>query len=407
MKRFLEYFKMALSNIGHRKMRAYLTMIGIFIGITAVVAIISLGQGLQGAINDQFSSLGTDKIWIQPGTSSFGTDSVVLDESDKRIIEDEQGVASVAGISYENARVEYKDQVAFMTVMGVSKEDDSLSLINEIYQTGTNGGRPLNSKDNSKVALGYNYAVPDKIFKTAIKIGDKIVINNNTFKVAGFNKKYGNSGDDGTVLIISTAFKRVFNKDIKDDYKFLIAKIASGENPKTVADRIKHDLDDERGLSEGDEDFTLKTTEELMDSFNSILSIVQVVIVGLAAISLLIGGIGIMNTMYTAVVERTQEIGVMKAIGAKNREVLSIFLIESGMLGLMGGLIGVVLGLGISKLVELGGLLWIGTPYLRMWWSWGLIGSALAFSFFVGMLSGIAPAYQASKKKPVDSLRYE
>jgi putative ABC transport system permease protein len=114
-----------------------------------------------------------------------------------------------------------------------------------------------------------------------------------------------------------------------------------------------------------------------------------------------------MNTMFTAVVERTQEIGIMKAIGARNSDVLSIFLIESGLLGLIGGIVGVLIGLGISYAVEVLGAAWIGTPYLKMWWSWGLIISALAFSFIVGALAGLFPAWKASMQKPVDSLRYE
>ncbi|MBR9703626.1 ABC transporter permease [Candidatus Woesearchaeota archaeon] len=114
-----------------------------------------------------------------------------------------------------------------------------------------------------------------------------------------------------------------------------------------------------------------------------------------------------MNTMYTAVVERTQEIGIMKAIGARNSNIMLIFLIESGLLGLVGGIIGVAFGLGISYTTELLGAIWIGSPYLKAWWSWGLIFSALAFSFVTGTASGLAPAWQASKKKPVESLRYE
>jgi putative ABC transport system permease protein len=111
--------------------------------------------------------------------------------------------------------------------------------------------------------------------------------------------------------------------------------------------------------------------------------------------------------MYTSVLERRREIGIMKAIGAKNRDVMVIFLIESGMLGLIGGAIGVLVGLGVAKLVEVIGGAVLGTNYIRAWWSWGLILGALAFSFLTGAVSGVAPAYQASKQKPVDSLRYE
>jgi putative ABC transport system permease protein len=199
----------------------------------------------------------------------------------------------------------------------------------------------------------------------------------------------------------------VFDVDVKNEYQQVIVKTAASQNPNIIAEDVRQQLRKDHNKKVGEEDFTLQTTEQLMDSFNSVLLIVQVVIIGIAAISLLIGGIGIMNTMYTAVVERTQEIGIMKAIGARNSDILTIFMMEAGVLGLVGGAIGVAIGLGIAKAVEFFGAVYLGSPLLRAWWSWELIAAALLFAFVVGMLSGTLPAYQASKQKPVDSLRYE
>ncbi len=143
-----------------------------------------------------------------------------------------------------------------------------------------------------------------------------------------------------------------------------------------------------------------------MESFQVILNIIQIFLIGIAAISLVVGGIGIMNTMYTSVLERTKEIGIMKSIGAKNSDILIIFLIESGILGLIGGLIGIILGMSFSKLIELGaklagyGMIQVSFPLL-------LILGTLLFSFLIGTISGVLPARQASKLKPVDALRYE
>jgi len=162
-----------------------------------------------------------------------------------------------------------------------------------------------------------------------------------------------------------------------------------------------------RGLKEGNEDFEVSTTEELMKAFNTLLNIVQGVLVGIALISLVVGGIGIMNTMYTAVLERTKEIGILKAVGAQNRDILSLFLVESGILGLAGGAIGVLLGMGFSKLVELVATMALQTKLLQAYFPWYLTLGSLAFSFLVGTVSGILPAYQASRQKPVDALRYE
>lgn len=402
-----DYFMMALENFKHRKTRSWLTMIGIFIGITAVVAIVSLGQGLGVAIDEQFSELGIDKIFIQPGGGGFGsTGSVILDESDRRVIDDTQGVINTLGMTYQSARVTYKDNELNVLVTGLTI-DDGGDLWYDMQKNNIEEGRMLERGDNFKAFVGYDYSQDDKVFERAAELGDSITINGTDFDIIGFQEDFGNSADNQNIYITADAYRRVFGVAIEDKYLYIIAQSGPGLNPSLVAERIEKNLREHRNRDEGDEDFSLQTTEELQGSFNQILLIVNVVIIGIAAISLVIGGIGIMNTMYTAVVERTQEIGIMKAIGARNSDIMLIFLIESGLLGLVGGIIGVIIGLLISKGIEIAGTLIIGTPLLRAWWSWWLIAGALLFSFLVGSLAGTLPARQASKQKPVDSLRYE
>ena len=157
-------------------------------------------------------------------------------------------------------------------------------------------------------------------------------------------------------------------------------------------------------VKEGEEDFQVTTSIQLMEGFNNILNVVQIVLIGIAAISLFVGGIGIMNTMYTSVLQRRKEIGIMKSIGATNTAILTIFLFESGILGIIGGTIGVIFGLLLSKGVELGASL-AGIDLLKAYISIPLIMSALVFSFLIGALSGFMPAKQASKLQPVDALR--
>ncbi len=403
-----DYFRMAIGNLRHRRLRSWLTMIGIFIGITAVVAIISLGQGLQAAINDQFAALGTNKIYVTPGSGflSGGATAPKLTEKDRRTMERVPGVKDTLGFGYTSAKMTYKDQDNYALVMGITTQDGE-EVWKDSWGDFLAAGRLIQKGDNSKAYLTYDYTLDKKVFPHRMQLYDNFYINNQSFQIVGFQKQVGNSGDDQTIYITADAYNRVFGTKVEDDYKNILIRVQDGADPAVVADNVKKALRNERGVKEGEEDFTLQTAEQLMESFNSILLIVQVVIIGIAAISLVIGGIGIMNTMYTAVVERTQEIGIMKAIGARNGDVLIIFLVEAGVLGLIGGAIGVALGLGIAKLTELAGALYIGTPYLRAWWSFGLIGGALLFSFLVGAVSGVAPAWQASRQKPVDSLRYE
>jgi len=187
----------------------------------------------------------------------------------------------------------------------------------------------------------------------------------------------------------------------------IVAQANLGEDPEKIADDITKELRRERNVQEGKEDFTVETPNQLAESFNVILDIVQIVLIGIAGISLLVGGIGIMNTMYTTVLERTKEIGVMKAMGARNSHILYLFVVESGLYGLGGGIVGVLIGISIAKLVEAIFIAVLGPALLSVEISWPLLVSTLLFSFIVGCLSGIAPARVAAKMHPVDSLRYE
>jgi putative ABC transport system permease protein len=162
----------------------------------------------------------------------------------------------------------------------------------------------------------------------------------------------------------------------------------------------------DRDLKRGNEDFNVQTFEQVLETFSVILGIVQLVVVGIATISLVVGGIGIMNTMYTSVLERTRQIGVMKAIGAKDSHILLIFLFEAGIIGLFGGTVGVILGTIAGKTVETAASI-AGYSMLRVALTLKIALTGLLFAFFVGVLSGIAPARQASKLNPVEALRYE
>jgi len=174
-----------------------------------------------------------------------------------------------------------------------------------------------------------------------------------------------------------------------------------------VAETIERKLRRSRGEKEDQETFTVQTSEQLAQTFQSIFAVIQAVFVGIAAISLVVGGIGFMNTMYTAVLERTKESVTMKAVGAKNSDILYIFLFESGLLGLVGGSIGILLGVGIAKAVEYIATVQLGTVFLQAAFGYELILGALLFSFVVGSASGVLPAIQAAKLKPADALRYE
>ena len=401
-----DYIGYVFENFRKRKLRSWLTMLGIFIGIAAVVALVSLGQGLQQFIDEQFEAFGTDKLIIQPktGFAPPGSDvtTIELTSNDEEIVERTRGVVETTSFIIENVKVEFNGQTRFHQLFSIPT-DEGKKLYDEINQFEVQNGRDISKGDKFKILVGIGF-IEDDLFQPNVKVGDKIEINDMEFKVIGNYERIGNTGDDRTLVITEDAMREIFN--VKERVDFILARTAKSEKPSNVAARVEKELRTFRDLEEGKEDFVVQTSEDFIESFQNILLVIQIVLVGIAAISLLVGGIGITNTMYTAVLERTKEIGIMKAIGARNSDILKIFLLESGILGLAGGAIGVALGMGFSKLVEIA-VSTTGNTFLKAAFSPYLIAGALLFAFVVGTVSGAMPAIRASKLRPVDALRYE
>ena len=401
-----DYFYLSFNNLRRRKLRSWLTMLGIFIGIAAVVALISLGQGMQAAIKSEFESFGADKITIQPrgtmGPPGSGTSqSTQLTSKDLEVIKRVDGVKGAAGLILKTGRIEYKDEVEFNFIDGISQDSEEKRIVS-FYDIGQ--GRDLKSGDDKKVVVGISY-IEGKVFNEKLRLGDKISIEGQEFEIVGVLAKIGNPYDDSAIIMTKDAIKKLYN--IEDEESMIYAQVDDVDEIDRVKVDIGHDLRRERGEKEGQETFQVTTSAQMLESFSNIFGIVQAVLVGIAGISLVVGGIGIANTMYTSVLERTKEIGTMKAVGAKNSDILLMFLIESGLLGLIGGVIGVAIGIGLSKGAEYFASIALGTNLLQASTSISLIVEALVFSFVIGAASGVLPAYQASKLKPVDALRYE
>jgi len=400
------YFPLAFNNLKRRKLRAWLTMIGIFIGIAAVVGLISLGQGLQQYINEEFQKLGSDKIIIMsktfgPPGSAVGK-SLILTSNDLKVVENVRGVKWAIGFLTKSGQIKYKDESNINYIIGM--DPDEVELISEIQSFEVLEGRQLKEGDKYKIVVGYNH-VYGEIWKKPLRVGSTVEIEGAEFKIIGVMDKIGNAFDDAQVYVAKEILAELL--EIEDEESQILAKTDIGFDPQDVAETIERKLRRSRGEKEEEETFSVQTSEQLLETFNSIFAVVQAVFVGIAAISLVVGGIGIMNTMYTAVLERTKEIGTMKAIGAKNSDIMLIFLIESGLLGLVGGLIGIAIGAGLAKGIEYVAATALGTVFLRAYFPWYLILGALMFSFVIGSLSGLLPAIQASKLKPADALRYE
>lgn len=404
---FKDYITLALNAVLRRRKRSILTLLGIIIGIAAVVSLITLGQGLKNSISGQFNALGSDKLIISAKGDSFSiglsTDAVKITSDDLHIIQETQGVSHAAGWIYQSGKIEFDGNVRYYSVSGypLNKEETTLLWQASNYKLLT--GRLLEEGDTYKAMLGYSYTNPE-IFGKALELGSKINIQGQDFKVVGFWDKTGSPQDDQGIIIPYQTYEELFNKH--DQLGIIIAQVQSGENIDTVAERMTKELRKERKVSEGKEDFSIQTPKQLGAAFGTVIDMVQVVLIGIAAISLAVGGVGITNTMYTNVLERTREIGLLKAVGAKRKDIIIIFVLEAGLYGLVGGLIGLLLGTSFALIVEAAFHAAVG-PLLDIQIDPYLLFGALAFTFILGCIAGITPARQASKLSPVEALRYD
>ncbi len=401
-----DFFKLSLNNIRIRRLRSWLTMVGIFIGIAAVVGLISLGQGLQTAVTSQFATLSTDKLTIQNAGTGFGPpgSTVVekLNEDDLRIIENVNGVEYAIPRLVRIVNIKYNKISKFKYVGDIPEDSELADIVYEAGDMKAKEGRLLKSGDSGKVVLGSNIVKKDE-FGKEIEVGKKINIQGKDFEVIGILKKGSSFQVNDVVVMLNEDMKNLL--DIDDEIDMIVAQVEEPKEIREVAERIEKVMRKDRNLDLSEEDFSVETPLEAIEAVNDVLTSVNIVVVGIAMISLIVGGIGIANTMYTSVLERKKEIGTMKAIGAKNSNILMIFLIESGLLGLVGGLIGVLIGIGLSLGVASAANNYFGTEIITVNISLPLITAAISFSFLIGILFGVIPSYQASKLKPVDALR--
>ncbi len=407
-----DYIIVALRNLVHQRTRTFLTLIGIIIGIAAVVALISLGQGMKDAIGQIFLNIGSDKLIITAKSStqfsgppgSSAASNLTID--DIGVIKAVPGVAAVGGRLIKSVKLEFGREVVYYFAVSIPDDDKGRELIRSVNNYKIEQGRLLKRGDRFKAFIGYNLAHKDVFKQKEIAVGNRIKMNGLDFEVVGILKKSGSPQQDRVMVVPEDALREVLKLD-KKRIDVIAVQVQKGLDAEKVAENIERAMRNDRNLKLGKEDFEIQTPGQLLASLDSILTIVQVVLIGIAAISLLVGGIGIANTMYTSVLERTKEIGVMKSIGARNSDILSIFIIESSMLGLLGGVIGIGIGMGLSKLVELTAAVSLGTSLIKAYFPLPLIIGSLLFSLCIGTLSGFFPARQAARLRPVDALRYE
>jgi putative ABC transport system permease protein len=260
----------------------------------------------------------------------------------------------------------------------------------------------LTKNDRYKIVVGSDY-LEKKLYTRHLKLGDDLRIEGQDFEIVGILKRSASVFGNEFIIMNDEPMREVL--DIGDEVDLIAVKVQDADMVPLIAERIEKEMRKSRDVEEGKEDFSVETPEQVIETMGKILDYVTWFLVFIAMISLVVGGIGIMNTMFTSVLERRKEIGIMKSIGARNRNVLTLFLIESGVLGLAGGTIGILLGMGLSKSVEVIATLALGTQLIQAHYTLTWILIPLIFSFVIGTISGVMPAMQAANLKPVDALR--
>jgi putative ABC transport system permease protein len=393
-----EIIKVAFRNLSHQKTRTILTLLGVIVGIAAVVALISLGAGLSNSISGQLEQFGADKIIISPKMSAgFGapTTSQRITDKDLDTVKKVRGVSEAVPLLLKNLPAKFKGQSTMFNIFGIPPGQGE-EFFNELQRFDIHEGRLMESTDNNVVVIGYN--VHSSMFATEVRIRDKLEILGTDVRVIGILDKTGDMQYDNALLMPINAIREISNDP--EATTFIYAK--ASEDPKTVAQRIEQHLED----LHHEKLFQAFTTEQLIDRINSVFGILSLVLIGIAGISLVVASFGIMNTMLMAVIERTHEIGIMKAIGATNKRILSMFIIESAFVGFIGGLVGIALGYVFSF-----GFSGVATSMFQLelliTLDPVLIIGMLSFSTLIGIVSGTYPAYRAAKLNPVEALRYE
>jgi len=401
-----QYLNLALRNIKTRKLRSWLTILGIVVGIFLVVALISLSSGLRNSIMTQLQALGGDVIFVMPGSMEnmmmMMAGGQKLSEHDIDAIRKVRGAEVVLPVSQKAELMRYNNEQKAVFLQGMPW-DEGEDFLTSFQGWDLQEGRwPTPGK--RELVIGSMVTEKDFFGKT-MEPGDKATINGRTFTVVGILKSLGNQTDDSSVYLDLAVFKETTGEKTGEAQAVMV-QVREGYDTDEVAAEIEEALEEVRRRRRGEDvfDFSVITSESMNNIAGGITGAIQAAVFLFAGISILVGGLGIMNTMYTAVRERTREIGVLKAVGARSKDVIMIILFESGIIGLIGGAGGVIFGLIVAKLVEnatKGSTAFVIEAYMPF----SLIFFGLFFSFLIGCLSGYLPARKAAKLKPTEALR--
>lgn len=395
-------FRMAMKSIFAAKVRSFLTLLGMVIGIGAVITVLAIGEGVKNAVTQEINQFGTNLIQVTSGNgldsgnfaASFGTSTLTRqDLEDIQQLPDVEAATAVMLLAGQPANGDRTTEQAIL--MGTTPEYD------EVVTHPIGKGQFFESDSDVERPIVIGHAVEKQLFPNSDGVGQSVTLRNKEFTVVGMFAKY-----DSSISFSGFNYDQMAAIPLDDAAAFnngntniieIDAKAASTEQVDGAVSAIEESVLENHG---GVDDFSVSTMEEGIDLFNNVFSIVTGFVAAIAAIALVVGGIGIMNIMLVSVSERTREIGIRRAIGATRGNILGQFLLEAVVLSLLGGLLGVASAFGVAQLVAIFvGIEPVFTPFA--------LGLAVGVSTLIGIVFGIAPALKASRKDPIEALRHE
>jgi len=431
-----DILKLSLNSLTHRGLRSWLTILGIIIGVAAVIAMLSISAGMSQNMQAQMSGFGADVLTVstgrtrafgpesgfgerfQPGggssqtsgtTSTATTTTPKLTDTDINAILTAQGVESVSGIISGQAAVQYLAQTVTVTVEGINPD-----AWNTMTTVQLDSGRFLEPGDGTSVLIGNSIA--NGMFDYNLTESTSIRIGTKTFSIVGILKESGTGGfggDDRTIFMTLEAARGIVTGLDANQYSSIQVKVTDTNAVDQIIQNVDQVLYTSRQVTSDTADFTVTSPTSMLETIQSTMATLTFFLTGIAAIALLVGAIGIANTMFMSVMERTRLIGILKSIGTKNSEIMKLFLTESGIIGFMGGLLGIFLGfivvgiisnvginiMGMGRMTGVNTSVAIVTPELIIF--------ALLFSTVIGIISGLIPARKAANLQVVEAMRSE
>lgn len=394
-----DIFEMSLKSLTRQQIRSFLTLAGVVIGIAAIVCLLSIGAGLTLAVNDQFEKMGTNIVYLIGSNPLSGSgESIEFTNEDISWAENISGVDYTLPLYIAAGTMQANGEKTSISIM--SADIDKAEIFKKFGYFDVSEGRTIESEDSQGILVSKKLA--EDAFDKDLTAKKIVTINGEQFRIVGIQKQLeqvvGDQDPANMVMMTLTAFDRIV-PDKKPSYVMIVT--LSREDNESVAEELTDHFEEKYG----ERAVYVYTSEQILEQVNSLYSIITFFLVGISVIALIVGGVGIMNAMVTSVIEKTKEIGIMKALGASNFIILMIFVVEAALIGLIGGAIGTIIGYGLSQIIAFigtqAGFILLGVINVEI----TLIG--LGFSTIVGIISGFFPALNAANMDPIEALRFE